>query len=75
VYIDLAEGYDTGSVLVVFRRLVSLRGNPKRMISDAGTQLAAAGKELNKFEIEWNIIKSADAPWENGCSESLIKNL
>jgi hypothetical protein len=37
MYIDLAEGYDTGSFLVVFRRLVSLRGNPKRMISDAGT--------------------------------------
>ncbi|XP_062586321.1 uncharacterized protein LOC134247947 [Saccostrea cucullata] len=45
------------------------------MISDAGTQLVAAGKELDKFEVEWNVIKSADAPWENGCSESLIKSV
>ncbi|XP_052719113.1 uncharacterized protein LOC128190909 [Crassostrea angulata] len=73
VYIDLAEGYDTGSFIVVFRRFVSIRGNPKRIISDAGTQLVAAGKEPKKFDVEWNVIKSADAPWENGCSESLIK--
>lgn len=75
VYIDLAEGYDTGNFIVVFRRFVSIRGNPKRIISDAGTQLVAAGKELKKYDVEWNVIKSADAPWENGCSESLIKSV
>lgn len=61
--------------IVVFRRFVSIRGNPKRIISDAGTQLVAAGKELKKYDVEWNVIKSADAPWENGCSESLIKSV
>jgi hypothetical protein len=25
--------------------------------------------------MEWKITKSADAPWENGCSEALIKSL
>lgn len=57
--------------------------------SDGGTQFVAANKELrqmvmgwNKSEIlklgasegmRWSFNKSADAPWENGCSESLIK--
>ena len=25
--------------------------------------------------MEWEITKSADAPWENGCSEALIKSV
>ena len=61
------------------------------MLSDAGTQLIAAGKELKDIVhewdwneicnfgktkgMEWNPIKSADAPWENGCSEALIKSV
>ena len=90
VYIDLAEGYDVGSFMMVLRRFVSLRGYPRKMISDAGTQLVAAGKELKaivhswewdnikKFGkqegMDWETTKSADAPWENWCSEALIKS-
>jgi hypothetical protein len=25
--------------------------------------------------MEWEITKSKDAPWENGCSEALIKSV
>ncbi|XP_062600981.1 uncharacterized protein LOC134262620 [Saccostrea cucullata] len=90
VYIDVAEGYDMGSFLMVLRRFVSIRGYPRKMISDAGTQLIAAGKELQKVVhtwdwediknfgkargMDWQTTKSADAPWENGCSESLIRS-
>jgi hypothetical protein len=51
-------------------------------------RLVAASKELNTMAqswnwdaikmfgkdngMEWEITKSADAPWENGCSEDLI---
>ncbi|XP_071177843.1 uncharacterized protein [Mytilus edulis] len=61
------------------------------MISDTGTQLVAAGKELKQVVhtwdwddiktfgtskgMQWNIIKSAHAPWGNGCSEALIKSV
>ena len=91
VYLDLAEGYDTESFLMTLRRFVSIRGFPKRMHSDGGTQLVAANKELrtmtknwnmtqiaefgNGFGMSWTFNKSADAPWENGCSESLIKSV
>lgn len=60
------------------------------MISDARTQLVATGKELRaivhswqwddikKFGkeegMDWKTTKSADAPWKNGCSESLIRS-
>jgi hypothetical protein len=91
VYVDLAEGYDTSSFIMVLRRFVSMRGYPKKIRSDAGSQLVAASKELNTMAqswnwdaikmfgkdngMEWEITKSADAPWENGCSEALIKSL
>ena len=59
------------------------------MMSDPGSQLIAAGKELKELfqkidwtknyqfgaeeGLEWKVIKSADDPWENGCCEALIK--
>ena len=91
VYIDLVEGYDTQSFLVTFRRFVSLRGYPGTIHSDRGTQLVAANKELReminkwniseimnfgaKEELKWSFNRSADAPWQSGCSESLIKSV
>ncbi|CAG2234872.1 unnamed protein product [Mytilus edulis] len=61
------------------------------MISDSGSQLVAAGKELqqvvHKWDwepiksfgeckgMDWVTTKSADAPWENGVSESLVKSV
>ncbi|XP_066941064.1 uncharacterized protein [Macrobrachium rosenbergii] len=91
VYLDLAEGYDTENFLMTLRRFVCIRGFPKRMHSDGGTQLVAANKELRTMARNWNMTqisefgsvfgmswtfnKSADAPWENGCSESLIKSV
>ena len=60
------------------------------MRSDRGSQLTSASKELKKaaetwdwgtifsfgekHNMRWILNKSADAPWENGCSESLIKS-
>ncbi|KAK4316629.1 hypothetical protein Pmani_012229 [Petrolisthes manimaculis] len=89
VYLDLAEGYDTGNFLRAFRRFTSVRGFPRIMYSDRGCQLvkankelSEAGKKLNFSELSkfgntrgmtWKFTKSADAPWQNGCSESLIR--
>ena len=89
VYLDLSEGYDTDSYLMVQRRFVSLKGYPKRMRSDLGSQLVCADKEMKQiikqldwrkigksgldYGMEWEFSKSADAPWENGLSEALVK--
>lgn len=90
VYIDLAEGYDVRSFMMVLRRFVSIRGYPRKMTSDAGAQLVATGKELRTIVhswewnnirnfgkqegMDWETTKSADAQWENGCSEFLIRS-
>ncbi|KAK4290852.1 hypothetical protein Pmani_028375 [Petrolisthes manimaculis] len=88
-YIDLAEGYSTEDFLTTFRRFVALRGFPRMIHSDGGSQLVAASKELRQIMSTWNMSdiiqfgsneglswsfnKAADAPWQNGCSEALIK--
>ena len=85
----MSEGYDTDSYLIVQRRFFAIRGYPRRMRSDLGSQLICASKEmkeiLRKFDwrrisqvgsdkgLEWEFSKSADAPWENGLSEALIR--
>ena len=89
VYIDLAEGYDTASFIKVLQRFTSIRGFPRRLYSDNATQLVSSNRELQMMVSKWNakevfgfgrfegmtwvFNKSADAPWENGCSESLIR--
>jgi hypothetical protein len=39
---------------MVLRRFVSMRGYPKKIRSDAGSQLVAASKELNTMAQSWN---------------------
>lgn len=89
VYLDLVDTYNTQSFLTAFRRFVSLRGHPHTIHSDSGTQLVAASKELKVIRQTWDVTeimgssankgitwifnKSADAPWQNGCSEALIR--
>ena len=90
VSIELADGYDTKSFMLVLRRFVSIRGYPGTMRSDNGSQLMCVSKELKeaaeawdwdaifsfgeRHKMKWILNKSADAPWETGCSEALIKS-
>ena len=90
VYLDIASDYSTPAFLMVLRRFVSLRGYPSLIISDPGSQLVAASKELravvdgldkNKIMefgvndgLRWQFT-SANAPWQNGCSEALIRSI
>ncbi|XP_043208348.1 uncharacterized protein LOC122373955 isoform X1 [Amphibalanus amphitrite] len=89
VYLDIVDGYAAKDFLVTFRRFVTIRGYPASIHSDMGSQLVAANKELRNMSenldwseicrsgalqgLTWTFNKSADAPWQNGCSESLIR--
>lgn len=79
IYLDLAEGYSTDDFLTAFRRFVAIRGAPKFMYSDKGTQLISASKKLDsigkKEGVTWTFNKPSDAPWYNGASEALIKSV
>ena len=46
IYIDLADGYDTDSFILVLRRFISIRLYPVKIRLDPGSQLVPAGKEI-----------------------------
>ena len=75
---------------MALRRFVSIRGYPSKLYSDNGSQLVAANVELRSViqgldqkslkdfgvtqGLQW-FFSSADAPWQNGTSEALIKSV
>ena len=78
VYLELAADYSTDSFLKAFRRFTSLRGYPKEVFSDCGTQLVAANESLRGFGIQHGVkwtFSTPEAPWQNGVTESLIKGV
>ena len=90
VHIDIASDYSTDKFLMVLRRFVSLRADPSTLYSDNGPQLVSASSELINVTKNWNQTEledfgvvegfqwqfaSADAPWQNGISEALIKTI
>ena len=88
IYLDVAEDYSTESVLHCLRRLQAERGKVSLLISDPGTQLVGASKELQEVRegwsqeelirfgaengIEWRFTKAA-SPHQNGVTEILVK--
>ena len=90
VHLDIADNLSTDGFLQLLRRYASLRGWPKKIFSDNGTQLVSASKELQsiiknldwdevqkfgyKYGTEWS-FSPADAPWYNGAAEALIKSV
>lgn len=85
VYVDLVDSNDIKGFLGVFHRFLSIRGYPNTIRLDLGSQLVSASKEikLDRSNLEcsancgitWIFNKSADAPWQNDCSEALIKSV
>ena len=77
----LAAGYDTKSFMIVFQKQSSIYGRPHLVISDMGTQLLAAGKEVGVWkelgaEIQqtgtvWKHIPTA-SQWRNSAAECAI---
>lgn len=89
VHIEPVFGYDTSSFLMALRRFTNVRGWPKTIYSDPGSQLTYAEKELRRIWLNIEreaIYKSstdkgltwvfgpADAPWYQGTAEALIKS-
>ena len=90
VHLDIATSYDTEAFLLVLRRFIAIRGSPVKLWSDQGSQLQAANKEMQetmsnlnkKLIAEFGVVNKIDwdfgppdAPWQNGCTEALIKSV
>ncbi|XP_068670925.1 uncharacterized protein [Montipora foliosa] len=90
VCLNLTSDYSTDKFLMVLRRFVSLNRYPSKLLSDNGTQLIAASKELTAIAKTWDwkkikeygvmeglqwIFTPEDAPWQNGVTEALIRSV
>ena len=88
VHLDVVPDYSTASFLLALRRFASIRGWPKNIHSDRGSQLSASARELQQMVkgLNWEEIQRyshqqgntwsfspADAPWHNGSTEALVK--
>ena len=89
VHLEIVSDYSTDSFLLAIRRFIALRGCTIKMWSDRGSQLVAANKEMKQVitdhdeklilefssdnSIDWSFT-TPDAPWQNGCAESLVKS-
>ena len=89
VHLDLTQAYHTDAVLQALRRFFSLRGCPKLLLSDQGSQLVACSKEVaGMLELlDWNMVQGwcsrKGVEWKmvppqgqhmNGVTESLIRS-
>ena len=56
VSVELAENYSSDAFLSAFRSHVAKNGIPNKIVSDLGTQLVAAAKEVEKWD--WDSLQS-----------------
>ena len=54
VHLDVATDYSTEAVLHTVRRLMAARGDVRTIISDPGSQLVRASKDLTAWRQGWN---------------------
>ena len=89
VHLELAADCTIMEFMQVLRRFYALRGVPALMISDNGSQLVGAERELREMVerldtqklqefcaergMKWQFTTPA-APHQNGCAESLVKS-
>ena len=89
VHLDLTQAYDTDAVIQALRRFMAIRGTPREMLSDQGSQLIACSKEVSIILelIDWHIIEGwcsrRSIEWKcvppqgqhmNGVTEALVRS-
>jgi len=86
VHMELVSDMTTDCFLLAFRRFISRRGKPIKIVSDNGTNFVGAAKELftsqadrnkllksmSNLSIEWS-FNPPGAPWMGGIFESMVK--
>ena len=54
VHLDVALDYGTESVLQTIRRLMANKGDIRQIVSNPGSQLQGAAKELSEWRKNWD---------------------
>ena len=89
VHLEMAVDLTTMEFIQVLRRFFSIRGYPAVLLSDNGSQMVGAARELREMVqsldshqlcdycaergIRW-IFTTPAAPHQNGCAEALVKS-
>lgn len=89
VHLEMAVDLTTMEFIQVLRRFFSIRGYPAVLLSDNGSQMVGAARELREMvqgldsdqlreycaerRIHW-IFTTPAAPNQNGCAEALVKS-
>ena len=89
VHLELAVDLSTMEFIQVLRRFFSIRGYPAVLLSDNGSQMVGAERELREMvegldsdklrdfcaerSINW-LFTAPAAPHQNGCAEALVKS-
>lgn len=89
VHLEVAVDCSTMEFLQVLRRFFAIRGHPKLIQSDNGTQFVGAQRQLREMvkgwekdelkefcaerQVTWKFMTPL-APHQNGCAESLVKS-
>jgi hypothetical protein len=89
VHLELAVDCSAMEFIQVLRRFFAVRGKPALILSDNGTQLVGAERELREMiegwekeklkefaaekGIKWQFI-TPTAPHQNGCAEAMVKS-
>ena len=90
VHCELATEASSMELLQVLRRFFAQRGYPKLLLSDNGTQMVGANRELKEMIDGWDATQLKEycaergmtwqfitplAPHQNGCAESMVKSV
>lgn len=90
IHCELATKASTMELLQVLRRFFAQRGYPKLLLSDNGTQMVGANRELKEMIDGWDAKQLKEycadrgmtwqfitplAPHQNGCAESMVKSV
>ena len=88
VSMEISAGYSTKDFLLAYNAHVNVRGTPKFVHSDRGSQLVSAHKDVAEelLKYDWDFIASSTAhngttwkfapaggQWRNGAAESFVK--
>ena len=90
LHTEICQNFSKDAFLQALRRFSCIRGWPKKIHSDNGSQLPGASNELkrvvrdlsweevqifgHKFDTVWSFCQE-DAPWQNGSTEALVKSV
>ena len=66
VHLELAVDYSTMEFIQVLQRIFAVRGRPSLMISDNGSQLVGAERELREMVKGWDTNKLREFSAEKG---------